>query len=113
MSTVAVSHARLPVWAPVLVLVMAFAAAGLPAMLLSWGITAWVCLGLLLFLVGLPAWSLVVENRRSAVDRLMTGLVWTAFAGRRRAVAVADLRGDHQRPAGDQRRTSSPTPCVA
>ncbi len=81
MSTVAVSHARLPVWAPVLVLVMAFAAAGLPAMLLSWGITAWVCLGLLLFLVGLPAWSLVVENRRSAVDRLMTGLVWTAFAG--------------------------------
>jgi phosphate transport system permease protein len=33
----------------------------------------------LLYLVGLPVWALVVENRRSAVDRLMTGLVWSAF----------------------------------
>jgi phosphate transport system permease protein len=80
MSTVTLSHARLPQWAPVLVLVMALAGAGLPAMLLSWGLTAWVCLAVLLFLLGLPLWSLAVENRRSAVDRLMTGLVWTAFA---------------------------------
>ena len=48
-------------------------------LLLGWGVTAWICLGLLLYLVGLPLWALIVENRRSAVDRLMTGLVWSAF----------------------------------
>jgi phosphate transport system permease protein len=58
---------------------MAFAAAGLPAMLLGWGVTAWIVLSLVLFLIGLPSWALIVENRRSAVDRLMTGLVWTTF----------------------------------
>ena len=41
MSTVTLSHARLPRWAPALVVVMALAAAGLPAMLLGWGVTAW------------------------------------------------------------------------
>ncbi len=80
MSTVTLSHARLPQWAPALVLVMALAAAGLPAMLLGWGLTAWIVVSALLFLLGLPLWSLAVENRRAAVDRLMTGLVWTAFA---------------------------------
>jgi phosphate transport system permease protein len=78
-STVGLSHARLPQWAPALVLVMAYAAAGLPVILAGWGITAWIVLGLVLFLIGLPSWSLAVENRRSAVDRLMTALVWTAF----------------------------------
>ena len=34
----------------------------------------------MLFLVVLPLWSLAVENRRAAVDRLMTSLVWAAFA---------------------------------
>ena len=77
--TVPLTHARLPQWAPALVGVMALAAAGLPAMLLGWGIVQWVVVALALFLVGLPVWSLVVENRRAATDRLMTGLVWTAF----------------------------------
>ena len=79
MTTVPLTHARLPKWAPALVGVMAVAAAGLPAMVLGWSPVSWVFLALVLFLIGLPAWSLVVENRRAAVDRLMTGLVWTAF----------------------------------
>jgi phosphate transport system permease protein len=78
-STVSLTHARLPQWAPQLVGVMALAAAGLPAMLLGWGRVAWLVVALLLFLVALPLWSLVVENRRAATDRLMTGLIWTAF----------------------------------
>ncbi len=79
MSNVALTHARLPQWAPALVGVMALATAGLPAMLLGWSPAAWAVVALFLFLVGLPAWSLVVENRRAAVDRLMTGLVWSSF----------------------------------
>jgi len=58
---------------------MALAAAGLPAMLLDWDVVAWAVVSLFLFLVGLPAWSLAVENRRAALDRLMTGLVWSSF----------------------------------
>jgi phosphate transport system permease protein len=78
-STVALSHAKLPRWAPALVGVVSLAAAGLPAMLLGWGLFAWLVASVLLFLAALPGWSLVVEGRRSAVDRLMTGLVWSAF----------------------------------
>ena len=86
MSTVSLSHARLPRWAPALVAVVALAAAGLPAMLDGWGLATWVIVALVLFLVALPLWSLVVESRRAAVDRLMTGLVWSAFG-----VAAAPL----------------------
>ncbi|MBF4765373.1 phosphate ABC transporter permease PstA [Nocardioides islandensis] len=78
-TTASLTHARLPRWAPVLVAVMALAVAGLPAMLRGWGPVAWVVLAVVLFLVGLPGWSLVVENRRAATDRLMTGLIWAAF----------------------------------
>lgn len=73
------SHARLPSWAPVLMGVLAVAASALPAMLLGWSLVAWLCLAVLLFLVALPLWSLAVENRRAAVDRLMTSLIWSAF----------------------------------
>jgi phosphate transport system permease protein len=79
MSSVSLTHARLPPWAPALVGVMALAAAGLPAMLFAWSAVGWAVVALLLFLVGLPAWSLAVENRRAALDRLMTGLVWSSF----------------------------------
>ena len=51
-------------------------------MLFGWGLVAWVVVALVLFLVGLPAWSAAVENRRAAIDRLMTGLIWTAFGSR-------------------------------
>lgn len=73
------SHPRLPSWAPALVLVLALAAAGLPAMLLGWSLVGWLALALVLLLVLLPAWSAAVENRRAALDRLMTALVWSAF----------------------------------
>ena len=41
--------------------------------------SAIVIVALLLYLVALPLWSRVVENRRSAVDRFVTGLVWVAL----------------------------------
>jgi phosphate transport system permease protein len=71
---------RLPGWAPFLSLSVAVGAAGLLALLAGWGITAFVASCLLGFLVGYPLWSLGVEGRRAATDRLMTSLVWTAFA---------------------------------
>ncbi len=71
---------RLPNWAPALVLVVAFGAAGLLALLAGWGITAFVALAAVIFIAALPLWSASVEGRRGAVDRLMTSLVWTAFA---------------------------------
>src|SRR4051812_35276627 len=76
---VSLKHARLPRWAPLLVLVIAFAASGLLALLLGWGPVAIVVVALLIYLVVLPTWSRVVENRRSAVDRFVTALVWVAL----------------------------------
>ncbi len=73
------AHPRLPRWAPALMGVVAVAGAGLPALLLGWGLGAWLALSLVVFLVALPAWSWSVENRRAAVDRLMTSLIWSAF----------------------------------
>jgi phosphate transport system permease protein len=78
-SSMTLAAPRLPRWAPLLVGVLALAAAGLPAMLLGWGLVAWLLVSAVLFLVALPLWSLGVENRRSAVDRLMTSLVWATF----------------------------------
>src|SRR3954469_19917175 len=76
---VPLKHARLPRWAPLLVLVIVFAASGLLALMLGWGPVAIVVVALLLYLVVLPTWSRVVENRRSAVDRFVTALVWVAL----------------------------------
>jgi phosphate transport system permease protein len=70
---------RLPLWAPLLVGVLALAASGLLSMLLGWGLVAFAFLAALLFTVALPVWSVTVEGRRGAVDRLMTNLVWVAF----------------------------------
>ncbi|MCW2796988.1 phosphate ABC transporter permease PstA [Nocardioides sp.] len=78
-SPMTLTHPRLPRWAPLLVGVLALAVTGLPAMLLTWGLVAWLLLSAVLFLVALPLWSLGVENRRAAVDRLMTSLVWSTF----------------------------------
>ncbi len=72
-------HARLPRWAPALVIVVSLAAAALPGLLLGWGPAAIVIVALLVYLVALPLWSRVVENRRAATDRLVTGLVWVAL----------------------------------
>ena len=71
---------RLPNWAPGLVAVVAFGAAGLLALLAGWGIPAFGALGAIIFIAALPLWSASIEGRRGAIDRLMTALVWTAFA---------------------------------
>ncbi len=70
---------RLPRWAPALVLVLAFAAAAVPTLAFGWGVVAFSVVGGVLYVVALPGWSLAVENRRAAVDRLMTALVWIAL----------------------------------
>ncbi len=80
------SQARLPWWAPALIGVMALAVAGLPALLAGWGLTPWLSLSVVVFLMAMPLWSRLVEGRRAAVDRLVTGLIWTAFA-----IAIAPL----------------------
>ncbi|QNN54061.1 phosphate ABC transporter permease PstA [Nocardioides mesophilus] len=74
------THAKLPRWAPLLVAVVAAAAAGLLVVLMGWGPVAFACLAVLLYGVALPVWSRLVENRRAATDRLVTTLVWVAFS---------------------------------
>jgi phosphate transport system permease protein len=64
----------------VLVGVIALALAGLPALLSGWGSVTWLVTAVAVFLVGMPLWSRLVEGRRAAVDRLVTALIWTAFA---------------------------------
>jgi len=70
---------KLPRWAELLIGAMALAVAGLLAMLLGWGLVAAAIVACLLFVVGMPVWSLLVEGRRSATDRFATCLVWAAF----------------------------------
>ncbi|GAA3530299.1 phosphate ABC transporter permease PstA [Nocardioides daeguensis] len=70
---------RLPRQAGVIVGVIAAAFGGL-LLVLGMGVVGSVLLGVLAFLVVLPSWSLMVEGRRGATDRLMTGLIWTSFA---------------------------------
>jgi phosphate transport system permease protein len=76
---------RLPRQAPAIVAVIAAAFGGL-LLVLGMGPVGSVLLGVLAFLVVLPVWSLVIEGRRGATDRLMTGLIWTSFG-----VAVVPL----------------------
>jgi phosphate transport system permease protein len=70
---------QLPRWAPAFTFGMAAVAALLAGLALGWSAAAIVVTAALLHLVGLPLWSRVVEGRRKAVDRLVTGLVWAAF----------------------------------
>ncbi|WP_300681280.1 phosphate ABC transporter permease PstA [Nocardioides sp.] len=72
--------ARLPAYAGWLVFVLSFALSGLLALLLGMGIVPFVIIGGLLTIVGIPVWSLVVENRRAATDRFVTAIVWALFA---------------------------------
>jgi phosphate transport system permease protein len=71
---------RLPRWAPLLVATLAASASGIFALALGWGIVAWAVLAVVLYAVALPVWSRLVENPRAAKDRLVTTLVWVAFA---------------------------------
>src|SRR5262245_2651725 len=69
----------LPRWAPLLVAAIAIAASGMIGLLLGSGFVGIAVMAAVLYLVGLPLWSRLVEDRRRAKDRMMTGLVWTAF----------------------------------
>ncbi len=80
-SPVELAKPRLPQWAPILVGVGSVALAAMIGLLTGWGYAAMAVIAVVLYIVLMPGWSLVVENRRSAVDRLMTGLVWAAFLG--------------------------------
>jgi phosphate transport system permease protein len=76
-----ISQGRLPRWAPYLVAAVAAAAAGLPALMAGWTPAGWACTTAGLFVVLLAGWSSLVENRRAAVDRVVTCLVWAATLG--------------------------------
>lgn len=73
------SRPRLPRWSPLLALGLAAVLAALLTMSLGWNGAGGVLLTAVFFLVAFPLWSLAVEGSRAAVDRLMTGLVWSAF----------------------------------
>jgi phosphate transport system permease protein len=75
---VSFTAARLPRMAPLLVAIVAVAAAALPVLLLGWGVISWALVAGLIYLVALPLWSRVVEGPRGATDRMVTGLVWAA-----------------------------------
>jgi phosphate transport system permease protein len=80
------ARARLPGWAPLLVAVVAACGAGIVTVALSWSPVGGAVLALLVYAVGLPVWSALVENTRAAADRLVSILVWVAFT-----VAVVPL----------------------
>lgn len=69
---------RLPRSAPTIVAAMAVALGAL-AWLLGTGPVTGLVIAAAAYLLVLPLWSAVVENRRAATDRLVTGLVWAAF----------------------------------
>ena len=70
---------RLPRQAPALVGVIATAVGAFCWLITGWPLLGSAVVGGVVFLVALPAWSLAVEGRRGAVDRMMTGLIWTTF----------------------------------
>ncbi|HEU4511481.1 MAG TPA: phosphate ABC transporter permease PstA [Nocardioidaceae bacterium] len=74
------THPQLPRWAPLLVAALAVASSGLLTLTLGWGLVAWVLVAALLYVVALPLWARALEGPRAAKDRLVTTLVWAAFA---------------------------------
>lgn len=83
---ISVRHARLPRFAPLLALVVSAAAATLVGLSLHFSIAGIVVVTGIFHLILLPVWSLVVENRRAAVDRLVTSAVWCSLV-----IALAPL----------------------
>jgi phosphate transport system permease protein len=76
----ALRRPRLPQWAPWLVAAVAAATSAIVALLPGWSIAGWAVLSVIVYAVALPTWSRVVESSRAAKDRLVTTLVWSAFA---------------------------------
>ena len=77
--TANLTQPRLPKWAVALVAVLAVGIAALVTLLLGWSPFAGLVLAVVLAAVGMPIWSLLVEGKRSAADRLATATVWAAF----------------------------------
>ncbi|UDY23143.1 phosphate ABC transporter permease PstA [Nocardioides sp. Kera G14] len=77
--TATLGGARLPAYAIWLALIASFAVAGLLALLLGWGPVPFVLIGGLITLVVIPLWAGIVENRRAAMDRFVTAVIWAAF----------------------------------
>lgn len=69
---------RLPRVAPLIVAGIAVALA-LLIIVLGTGVVGGVLIGAVAYLALLPLWSLFVEGRRGATDRMMTGLIWATF----------------------------------
>lgn len=69
----------LPHRAALYVVVFALAAGALVAVVAGRGVATALLVAAFAFLVTLPSWTLAVEGRRAAVDRLMGSLVWLAF----------------------------------
>ncbi|WP_340537260.1 phosphate ABC transporter permease PstA [Nocardioides sp. GXZ039] len=78
-ASIPLTSARLPRFAPQLIGAIGVGVAAFCHVVLGWPVVGSVIVGGLVFLLALPAWSLAVEGRRAAVDRLMTGLIWTSF----------------------------------
>ncbi|AIY18923.1 phosphate ABC transporter permease PstA [Pimelobacter simplex] len=76
---------RLPRQAPAITGVIAVALGAL-MLVLGMGVVGAIVLAVVVYIVALPLWSLAIEGRRSATDRLMTALIWSAFG-----VAVVPL----------------------
>ena len=71
---------QLPGSAPLITGVVALGVGALVALLGGYGPVAVVVVTWVVFVVALPMWSRAVEGSRKAVDRLVTALVWSAFA---------------------------------
>lgn len=70
---------QLPRVAPLLMGVVALACGALVGVLFGNGLAAMLAVAWLVFVIAYPGWSVLVEGRRKATDRLVTVLVWTAF----------------------------------
>ena len=70
---------RLPRRAALIVAALALALGALAAVVTSGGYATALIVAALAFLVVLPAWTLAVEGRRAATDKLVGSLMWTAF----------------------------------
>ena len=78
MDRVPLTGGRLPQQAPLLVAAIAAALGGL-IWLLGGNLTLGVLVAVVVFVGGLPLWSLLVESRRAATDRLASSLIYATF----------------------------------
>ncbi|QIX25466.1 phosphate ABC transporter permease PstA [Nocardioides sp. JQ2195] len=75
-----ITAGQLPHTAPLLAGAFAAAIGVVAGLLLGSGITVMLLIAWLVFVLGLQVWSRLVEGSRKAADRLVSSLVWSAFA---------------------------------